>query len=774
MSVSPHPSQRLRRTSILRRAVRHSLLLTCMIVVTLSATAFVVARALLEQRVLSQVSLAASAGEDFLQEAMRVARERASLIASLEQVRDILISDVPEQTLSRWGQALHDTQYGLIGVGIFDLDGLLRAGTGSIGGTGIHDVTATEVIPAIEPEGWRWYEVMAPVHDTDGGYLGTVALRYDAAGFLPSFETALSSLGDSSEVYLAVPMSGDITVLRRDRVVGDLPQWRRTTLPVPMHDLLRRSVNGEEGVASVDSGNGRAVLVAYRNIPSLGWTIAVQVHESEALAGVRQLGVTLLAIGVLLFLLAVLLGLLLARQLTTPLRTLTGKVEGLQPGNWGFAKTVKTGDEVELLDTVIASMAERLRQTYEYLEEEVRARTAQLKEQFALDRAILEGVDYGVMTVDPQSNVSSVNPAAARILGVEPGALIGKAASEALPLCTGRECTPVPEHYVDRCLRGRSVERPDARAHISIARPSGSLPIDLLVSPLLEEGRLLGAVVMFQDVSEERRIDEMKSEFISLASHQLRTPISILNWYMELLGGDPKALQEEQREYLREMRIAASRMSGLLNALLQVARLEGGSVAVSTGDVDVQAMISEVMEDANGMAEPKKITCTSQVPKSSLVLQTDGALLKVVLQNLVTNAVKYGKKNGTLSLKAEQTDGIVRFTVSDDGVGIPMVEQAHIFEKFFRAKNVKQFDTDGNGLGLYMNKMIIDGLGGTISFTSGEGKGTTFVVDIPIAVQKSSTKAAEATVAASSGKQPVKKLKTKTKKPAAKRRKKTK
>jgi two-component system sensor histidine kinase ResE len=258
------------------------------------------------------------------------------------------------------------------------------------------------------------------------------------------------------------------------------------------------------------------------------------------------------------------------------------------------------------------------------------------------------------------------------------------------------------------------MQRPGIQEHISIVRNGDPLPVNLLVSPLVQEGRLLGAVILFQDISEERRIDDMKSEFISLASHQLRTPISILNWYMELLGGDPKALNPEQAEYVREMRVAASRMSGLLNALLQVARLEGGIVEVNAHAVHVQAMMKEVLEDAAGMAKPKGITCTIDLPKASLELHTDGALLKVVLQNLATNAVKYGKKGGMLRITAADTPTAVRFTVADDGAGIPRSEQQKIFQKFFRARNVRQFDTDGNGLGLYMSKMIVDGLKGSL------------------------------------------------------------
>ncbi len=474
------------------------------------------------------------------------------------------------------------------------------------------------------------------------------------------------------------------------------------------------------------------VIIALHNaVPAFSWEAVERVLAAQGISDNGMLLWFIVTIDALMLLCALLLAVLLARGLTHPVVVLADAVRGMRPSRWAFHSSVGTGDEIEELETRISDMAVRLRHSYGALEGLVKERTQELQRQYALDRAILQNVDYGVLMVDAQGVIQMLNPAALRLIGHRRSDIIGQPVASAFTLCEGRSCLALEHHPVERCLRSGRAFRSGAGDHLSIARAnSENLPIVLLVSPLSEGTKKLGAVAVFQDVSEERRIDEMKSEFITLASHQLRTPMSIVRWYVDLLG-ESQELDEQQHGYITEMGIAVDRMVRLLNALLQVARLEGGNAAVDSADVDLRAAVREIVDENAAFAKQRRIAIRSSLPRGAARLWTDGTLLKVVLQNLIGNAIKYGRDGGKVRVKLSMTAQKACIVVEDDGYGIPRSEHAKIFQKFFRAQNIKHIDTDGNGLGLYMCKMIIDGLGGHIAFSSTEGKGTSFTIELP-------------------------------------------
>ncbi|TSC80553.1 MAG: two-component system, OmpR family, phosphate regulon sensor histidine kinase PhoR [Candidatus Peregrinibacteria bacterium Gr01-1014_25] len=473
------------------------------------------------------------------------------------------------------------------------------------------------------------------------------------------------------------------------------------------------------------------VLAIHEATPAFTWQAVQEVLEREGLTDGRIIASALATISGLMLLCAILLAILLARSLTQPIVSLTGKVRTLRPGHWRFDRDVRTGDEVEVLDAVVADMAQRLKKMYERLEAEVRSRTRELRRQYVLDRAILEAIDYGVMTVDEHGAVRQANPGTERLLGCTQDVIVGKSIAEILPLCSGRECRPLSKHPVEQCLRTGKPYRSGVGEHLTAVRADGTmLPVVVAANPL-GMARVRNAVVVVQDVSEERRVDEMKSEFISLASHQLRTPLSILRWYLDLFGTGGADVAPAQRPYIAEMQGAVDRMVNLLNALLQVAKLEGEDARATLQRVDCRTIVREAIRDIRPVSEARHIRCVEDVPAHAVYAKTDAALLKVILHNLLMNAVKYNKDGGTVDLRLWTDGARVRIAVRDSGAGIPLAEQARVFQKFFRAENIKRFDTDGNGLGLYMCKLILSGLGGDISFESQEGKGTTFTIEIP-------------------------------------------
>ncbi len=260
-----------------------------------------------------------------------------------------------------------------------------------------------------------------------------------------------------------------------------------------------------------------------------------------------------------------------------------------------------------------------------------------------------------------------------------------------------------------------------------------------------EKGRPIKMVGVNWDVTQEMEIDRAKSEFVSLASHQLRTPLSTIKWYAEMLMmGDAGTLSDEQHTYLQEIYRGNQRMIDLVNSLLDVSKMEIGTLGNVPALTNCLEVAHTVIRELQPLIDTKGLVFGEKRPLRLPRLLIDPSLLHAIFQNLLSNAIKYTPNNGHILLDvhpltigeriggAVMTQPSLAIIVSDTGYGIPQDQQSRIFTKLFRADNIRIKDTEGNGLGLYLVKSIIGQSGGTISFISHENKGTTFYVTLPL------------------------------------------
>lgn len=267
---------------------------------------------------------------------------------------------------------------------------------------------------------------------------------------------------------------------------------------------------------------------------------------------------------------------------------------------------------------------------------------------------------------------------------------------------------------------------------------------------VVSEGQAAGAVLVFRDMTREKEVDRAKTEFVGLASHQLRTPLTAVRWYADmLLAGIPGAVNDKQREYLDLLYQSNQRMVELVDAFLRVSRIDLGTLAFKREQVDVVRSMRAILQECRPVLRLRGLHLKTRFTPSLPVLQTDQKLLEIVFDNLVSNAVKYTPKSGTVTVVLEgkragerAADRAVRrasvfLTVSDTGYGIPFHQQNQVFTKLFRADNVIGKETSGTGLGLYTTKAIVDQAGGEIWFRSEEGKGTAFYVLLPLKAERS-------------------------------------
>lgn len=239
-------------------------------------------------------------------------------------------------------------------------------------------------------------------------------------------------------------------------------------------------------------------------------------------------------------------------------------------------------------------------------------------------------------------------------------------------------------------------------------------------------------LMSFIDITRQKAIDAAKTDFVALATHQLRTPITAIRWNAELLERNLKDVQTpEQANYLAKINRNVLRMLALINDFLSVSKLEMGTFATSIEKIDLTNFCDGIIDEFEQRLLENKIVFKRQENPSHLQFETDPRLLNIILSNLISNSVKYVTSGGEVSYQYELEGDNLIITVSDTGIGIPKNEQGQLFTKFFRASNASTHKTTGTGLGLYIVKQSVEKLGGAIELVSEEGKGTTFTITLP-------------------------------------------
>jgi signal transduction histidine kinase len=227
-------------------------------------------------------------------------------------------------------------------------------------------------------------------------------------------------------------------------------------------------------------------------------------------------------------------------------------------------------------------------------------------------------------------------------------------------------------------------------------------------------------------------LDHLKDEFVALVSHELRTPLTSIRGYLELvLDGEAGEVTDEQRQFLGVVERNANRLLDLVGDLLFLAQIEAGKLSLEFGAVDLSAVAAESVETARPLAEEKEITLTLATSPLPL-LAGDRARLGQLLDNLVSNAVKFTPQGGRVDVRASSSRENAVLEVRDTGMGIAAEEQEHVFERFFRTSRATEQAIQGTGLGLAISKAIVHAHGGRITLASNEGQGATFRVTIPI------------------------------------------
>jgi len=250
---------------------------------------------------------------------------------------------------------------------------------------------------------------------------------------------------------------------------------------------------------------------------------------------------------------------------------------------------------------------------------------------------------------------------------------------------------------------------------------------------------LIGGITI-KTIDQLSQANRMKTEFVSIASHQLRTPLSIIKWYVEFLlkPEKQKNLTSEQLGYVQTINQANLRMIRLVNDLLDISRVESGKIQIRPEATNVVELTKNIIAENHTLADQKKIKLQLKYSNSIPLLLVDPKRIAMVIENLLSNSIKYTRhdRHGVASIELSKDGKKLLFSIADNGVGIPASDHKNIFKKFFRANNAMRLKTSGTGLGLFIAKAIIESHRGKIWFVSRENEGSTFYFNLPLKQKK--------------------------------------
>ncbi len=364
------------------------------------------------------------------------------------------------------------------------------------------------------------------------------------------------------------------------------------------------------------------------------------------------------------------------------------------------------------------------------LAEEIYKKNVELLEQRRRAVQLLYSVSESVTAVDTDLKITIFNRAAEKMLGIEVDAAIGKSADDLIKIETEKGEPISAKSY--------SFQEDPKKNNIEIAilkTPVRNYYVNVKTSIIDQVGGQKECLITIADVTKQVELDKTKDDFISVTSHELRTPITIIKSYLWMLQSEKGGpLTQKQKEYLEKATKGAERLLALINDTLNISRIENGKIEFKLENIDLTAFIAEVIPDFKIKTDEKNIKLNIELANDLKIVRSDKDKLREIFTNLFGNAFKF-TQNGSITIRAENTPSDkVKVSVVDSGRGLSQDDLKRLFHKFGRLDNSYQTvaESAGTGLGLFIVKNLIEAMGGTIGAESeGEGKGSTFWFTLP-------------------------------------------
>ena len=548
-------------------------------------------------------------------------------------------------------------------------------------------------------------------------------------------ETRAGLLGEARLARLT--SAREIRVLRRDApamatAIGRETRARVTFISVKGEVLgdsdvspaelkeLENHLGRPEVQQALKSGQGSSIRYSATLMTTMLY-VALPFHDSGGEDGVLRLALPLSSLqktrsslNAILFislasalLVSLILSYILSNVTSRSLRTMSKIAAQIGNGEFGRRIPVLGRDEVGELAGVMNDMAARI-------EGELKSVAA---EKNRLD-TILRGMGEGVMVTDSRGVITLVNPAFRALLDLREDV-------------EGKPLMDITRHpSLNEAFR-KLIETKTECAEEFILPMNGGKTVQTHWVPLLEKEVLLGVVAVFHDISDLKRLEKIRRDFVANVSHELRTPVTVIKGYAEtLLDGVLSTDPEKAAVFLEKIHRHAGRLASLIGDLLILSELESGVTTPEAAPVAIGPVIDHVCTLLEEKALSKNISIIQPGSGETGEVLADRAKLEQVLVNLLDNAIKYTQDNGTITISSAETEGMLTIAVSDTGIGIPDNDLPRIFERFYRVDAARSREQGGTGLGLAIVKHILQLYGGSISVESRPGKGSTFSITL--------------------------------------------
>jgi PAS domain S-box-containing protein len=461
--------------------------------------------------------------------------------------------------------------------------------------------------------------------------------------------------------------------------------------------------------------------------------------------------------GSLATLLLLMIGVLISRQIAVPMRKLVEAAQTVGQGRLQVNLDIHSRDEIGDLAAAFREMQQRLREMYELLEHRVEDRTAELRRTSDLLHSILDSsTEYAIVATDMDWKVVTFNEGARRMFGYEPSDVQGQPfqrliAPEEVERAVGlemqRDLRIHGRHEGEGIRLRRNGTRFPVRTVTTVRLGADSRPIgytiicrDVTLSKVLEE-RLRQYTDNLEHMVAEKtaelrevnvelvRANQLKSQFLANMSHELRTPLNAIMGFAEAIrdgvSGTPTA---EQREFAEDIYQAGHQLLGMINDILDLAKVEAGAMELTLGPCDLSAVVDEVIRVARGLARRKGIELRADIAPRPLEVTADVIKMKQILYNLLSNAIKFTEAGGLVSVRGRLDKETVMVQVIDTGIGIAPEDMVTLFEEFRQLDSSLSRKHEGTGLGLALTRRLVELHGGEITVESELGKGSTFTV----------------------------------------------
>jgi two-component system, OmpR family, phosphate regulon sensor histidine kinase PhoR len=381
-----------------------------------------------------------------------------------------------------------------------------------------------------------------------------------------------------------------------------------------------------------------------------------------------------------------------------------------------------------------AKMEKEVKDYHENLEEIVKHRTEQLEQEKELLSVTFSSMTDGVVVTDAQKKIVLLNKVAEQLIGIKLDAAKDKPIDDVMQLLDERSREPV-ENPVDQALATGEVAN-RIESSLIIQKNNRQYPVLAAAAPICKNQGIVrgavvrGAVMLLHDLSAEREIDRMKTDFVSSISHELRTPLTSIKAYTETILRDSNMPEPTKHEFLVAIDEESNRLAELVNGLLEISQLQSGKAQINEQNIDISKTIKKIVSSLKYTADKKNIRLEIAGDNTNIMFIGDEAKIYSMFSNLINNAIKFTPAGGLVSISIKQQDMELIVKVSDTGIGIPKEELSKIFQRFYRVKQQGK-QIPGTGLGLAIVSEVAALHNGKVEVESNLGQGTTFTVILP-------------------------------------------